>query len=113
LLVPGHKPRDFQLRAAAAAYSGRDVFVIESAGSGKTLAAWLAGLLFGGVTLFISPLIALATEQAAKLNASNAGAVLLHGAVDASSLAWVVGGSALKRIRSFKIYFLFLPRTHS
>ena len=70
MLVPGHKPRDFQLRAAAAAHSGRDVFVIESAGSGKTLAAWLAGLLLGGVTLFISPLIALASEQAAKLNAT-------------------------------------------
>ena len=96
MLVPGHKPRDFQLRAAAAAHSGRDVFVIESAGSGKTLAAWFAGLLLGGVTLFISPLIALATEQAAKLNASNAGAVLLHGAVDASSLAWIVGGGAVQ-----------------
>ena len=72
--MPCRPPRDFQLRAAAAAVNGRDVFVIESAGSGKTLAA----------------------EQAAKLNASNAGAVLLHStveeAVQASTLGWVVGG---------------------
>ena len=76
--MPGHPPRDFQLGAAAAAVNGRDVFVVESAGSGKTLAAWLAGLELGGVTLVLAPLIALAAEQAAKLNASNAGAVLLH-----------------------------------
>ena len=68
----------------------------ESAGSGKTLAAWFAGLLVGGVTLFISPLIALAAEQAAKLNASNAGADLLYGAKDASTLAWIVGGGAVQ-----------------
>ena len=94
MLVPGQTPRDFQLRAAAAAHSGRDVFVIQPAGSGKTLAAWFAGLILGGVTLFISPLIALASEQAAKLNASNAGAVLLHGAQDAGVLAWIAGGHA-------------------
>jgi len=92
LLVPGLKPRDFQLRAAAAAINGRDVFVIESAGSGKTLAAWFAGLIVGGVTLFISPLIALASEQAAKLNASNSGAVLLHGGEIAADVAFVAGG---------------------
>ena len=42
--MPCRPPRDFQLRAAAAAVNGRDVFVIESAGSGKTLVGWLAGL---------------------------------------------------------------------
>ena len=92
LLVPGLEPRDFQLRAAAAAIRGRDIFVIESAGAGKTLAAWFAALILGGVTLFISPLIALAAEQAAKLNASNAGAVLLNGGEIATDIAWVVGG---------------------
>ena len=65
--MPGLEPRDFQLRAAAAAIRGRDIFVVESAGAGKTLAAWFAALILGGVTLFISPLIALAAEQAAKL----------------------------------------------
>ena len=40
----------------------------------------------------MSTVIALAAEQAAKLNASNAGAVLLNGGETATDVAWVVGG---------------------
>ena len=92
LLVPGCALRGFQLRAAAAAVLGRDVFVIEGAGSGKTLVATLAGLELGGITVVISPLIALASEQAAKLNASNMGAVPLWGGETSEPLAYLVGG---------------------
>ena len=92
LLVPGCTPRDFQLRAAAAAVQGRDVFVIEGAGSGKTLVMMLAGLALGGITVVFSPLIALASEQVAKANASNVGAVPLWGGETAVPLAYLVGG---------------------
>jgi RecQ family ATP-dependent DNA helicase len=46
---------------------GRDVLLVMPTGSGKSLCYQLPGLARGGVTLVISPLIALMEDQAAKL----------------------------------------------
>ena len=50
-----------------AAIEGRDVLLVMPTGSGKSLCYQLPGLVRGGTTLVISPLIALMEDQVAKL----------------------------------------------
>ena len=47
---------------------GKDVLLVMPTGSGKSLCYQLPGIALGGVTLVISPLIALMEDQAAKLD---------------------------------------------
>ncbi|MBI4607054.1 MAG: ATP-dependent DNA helicase RecQ [Planctomycetes bacterium] len=55
--------RDGQERAMAAVLSGRDVLVVMPTGSGKSLCYQVPALALEGVTLVVSPLIALMKDQ--------------------------------------------------
>ncbi|WP_354700857.1 hypothetical protein DSM112329_01149 [Paraconexibacter sp. AEG42_29] len=65
--------RPGQLEAARAAAAGRDTLCVMSTGSGKSAVYQLAGLARGGLTVVVSPLIALQRDQ-------------LEGAIDAAAM---------------------------
>lgn len=75
---------DFQLRShqpeiVAALLEGRDVLALLPTGEGKSLCFQLAGLALGGVTLVISPLVALMQDQVQGLQNKGVSVVWLHG----------------------------------
>lgn len=56
-------------------------------GGGKSLIYWLSGRILEGMTIVISPLIALMEEQAEKLSNRNCSTLLLHGQVNSKEQA--------------------------
>src|ERR1700730_13675946 len=70
--------RPGQLRAVAAASSGRDVLAVLPTGGGKSAIYELAGLLREGPTVVVSPLIALQDDQLAHLHAAGLSAIVLN-----------------------------------
>src|SRR5256714_12863629 len=70
--------RPGQLRAVAAAGGGRDVLAVLPTGGGKSAIYELAGLLLGGPTVVVSPLIALQGDQLAHLRAAGLSAIVLN-----------------------------------
>jgi len=64
--------------------SGRDAFVLMPTGSGKSLCFQLPALVLGGVTLVVSPLIALMKDQVDGLLADGVPAAFLNSTLSAS-----------------------------
>src|SRR5881398_4036757 len=73
------------------ALSGRDVFALLPTGGGKSLCFQLPALLRDGVTIVVSPLIALMKDQVDALRTSGIPATFLN-----STLA---GGESRERLR--------------
>jgi len=65
-----------------AAIEGRDVLLVMPTGSGKSLCYQLPGIVRGGTTLVVSPLIALMEDQVAKLNQRGFRAERIHSGRD-------------------------------
>src|SRR5215208_1871082 len=75
----GH--RDFrpgQWEPLNAVLSGQDALVVMPTGSGKSLIYQLPGLLLPGLTVVVSPLIALMKDQHDKLSAQGVSSVAMH-----------------------------------
>jgi ATP-dependent DNA helicase RecQ len=70
--------RPGQREAIAAAVEGRDVLAILPTGAGKSAIYELAGLLRGGPTVVVSPLIALQNDQLAHLRAAGLSATVVN-----------------------------------
>ncbi len=70
--------RPGQREAAEALYAGRDVVAVMPTGAGKSLCYQLPALLLDGVTLVVSPLIALMKDQVDALAAKGLAAAALH-----------------------------------
>ena len=72
--------RDGQAEIIAAILAGRDVLAVMPTGSGKSLCYQLPALLRGGLTIVVSPLIALMRNQVAQLKSYGIAAAALNSA---------------------------------
>ena len=71
-----------QEAVCAAALEGKDVLLVMPTGAGKSLCYQLPGVVRGGTTLVISPLIALMEDQATKLSRLGLRAARIHSGLD-------------------------------
>ena len=74
--LPRFRPHQEEVCAAVA--RGEDVLLVMPTGSGKSLCYQLPGLVRGGTTLVISPLIALIEDQITKLREQGFAAERIH-----------------------------------
>src|SRR5678816_1521112 len=75
----GHENfRKGQWEPIKALLDGRDALVVMPTGSGKSLIYQLAALAMPGLTVVVSPLIALVKDQKDKLGAHGVDAVAMH-----------------------------------
>src|ERR1700758_240378 len=74
--------RPGQAEIVAAILEGRDVLAVMPTGSGKSLCYQLPALVRDGLTVVVSPLIALMRNQVAQLNANGIAAASLNSAND-------------------------------
>lgn len=91
--------RPGQQAIIADAVSGRDVLAIMPTGGGKSLCFQLPALLRPGLTLVISPLIALMQDQVRQLAANGIAAGLLNSAQEAGEAAGVLAEIDRGRLR--------------
>src|SRR5439155_4628741 len=75
----GHKDfRPGQWEPLNAVLSGQDALVVMPTGSGKSLIYQLPALILSGLTIVVSPLIALMKDQHDKLSAQGVSSVAMH-----------------------------------
>ena len=80
-------------------FSGEDVLAVMPTGSGKSLCFQLPALARGGLTLVVSPLIALMRDQVAQLRELGVSAAALNSASDASDRARIFGAIEDRSLR--------------
>ena len=92
LQVFGHRSfRPYQRRAIDELLAGRDVMVLAATGGGKSLCYQVPALLRDGLTVVISPLVALMQDQVRALQARGVHAACLH-AQTSSDEMWEIRG---------------------
>lgn len=84
--------RPLQREIVEASLRGEDVLALLPTGGGKSLCYQLPALLHGGLTLVISPLIALMKDQTDALAANGVPATFLNSSLDAATAARRVEG---------------------
>jgi ATP-dependent DNA helicase RecQ len=77
--------RPLQREICEATLAGRDVFALLPTGGGKSLCFQIPALARGGLTVVISPLIALMKDQVDQLQASGVAATFLNSTLDADT----------------------------
>jgi len=87
----------------AATESRSDVLFVAPTGSGKSIAYWVPGIANGGLTVVVSPLIALMVDQVARLNDLGVPAACLHSQVSAATRT-----EALRAAAAGELRFLYL-----
>jgi len=98
--------REMQLEAVETMLDGKDTFIRMATGRGKSLCFQLPALLMDGVTVVISPLIALMKDQVDSLREKNIAAAHLGG-YDTEELKYVQ-----EKMRSKELKLLYLsPET--
>jgi len=95
--------RPGQGEVVAAAESGADVLFVAPTGSGKSIAYWVPGIVAGGLTLVVSPLIALMVDQVARLTQLGVPAACLHSQMGAGERS-----DAMARAADADLRFLYL-----
>ncbi len=95
--------RPGQGEIVAAAEAGRDLLLVAPTGSGKSIGYWVPGIAGGGLTLVVSPLIALMNDQVARLRSLGVAAAALHSQVDREAQ-----DAALTAARSGALRFLYV-----
>ena len=98
-LLPG------QEESIVALLEGHDVLLISPTGSGKSLTYQVAGMLLPGVTVVVSPLLALQHDQVQRL--AEAGPAVLAGRLS-SAESDAAKQEVLSRARSGELQFVFL-----
>ena len=76
--------RPLQQEIMEASMAGRDVLAILPTGAGKSLCYQLPALVRGGLTVVVSPLIALMKDQVDQLHANGVAATFLNSSLDPS-----------------------------
>lgn len=99
--VPGYRPG--QKAAASCLLSGRDLLCILPTGAGKSLCWQLPAVVHEGLTVVISPLIALMQDQVAGLTRRGIPAVTLNSLMDPAAQA-----EAERQIRTGETRILFI-----
>ena len=95
--------RPMQQEVIVSVLSGRDTLAVMPTGGGKSLCYQIPALLFGGITLVVSPLISLMQDQVASLIENGVSAVFLN-----SSLEWGDYRDAVQRIKSGSVKLVYL-----
>lgn len=90
--------KDFQKRVISNVVEKDNTLCIMPTGGGKSLIYWIAGILFGGITIVISPLIALIDEQSEKIAEQGIEVLTIHGGMDSAKQANVLKDFANKVI---------------
>ena len=88
-----HSFREGQEEVMDALLTGRDAVAVMPTGSGKSLCFQIPALLFGGLSLVISPLISLMKDQVNALRASGVSAAFLNSALSGSQMYRVLEGA--------------------
>jgi ATP-dependent DNA helicase RecQ len=88
-----------QADIVAAVLDGRDVLAVMPTGSGKSLCYQLPGLLRDGLTIVVSPLIALMRNQVAQLRGYGIAAAALNSANDAAENRAILDSIARGELR--------------
>ena len=107
----GHESfRPLQLDVIESVVAGKDTLALLPTGGGKSVCFQIPGILLGGVTLVISPLISLMQDQVSALMGRGIGAFSFTGYVSAAIFAHI-----LKRISRSSCFFLYVApeRLHS
>jgi len=84
--------REGQAEAVKTVLNGRDLVLVMPTGSGKSLCYQLSALLMPGVTVVISPLIALMKDQVDALDRKGIAATFLNSSVDADEMGYRLDG---------------------
>ena len=95
--------RPMQKEVIASVLSGCDTLAVMPTGGGKSLCYQIPALLFGGITLVVSPLISLMQDQVASLVENGVSALFLN-----SSLEWDEYLDAVQRIKSGSVKLVYL-----
>lgn len=74
--------RPGQAEVVAAMLAGRDVLSVAPTGSGKSISYWVPAVVEGGLTMVVSPLIALMKDQVDRLNERGVAATFINSSVD-------------------------------
>src|SRR5260370_19339486 len=73
-----------QAEVVEAMLAGRDVLSVAPTGSGKSISYWVPALVDGGLTMVVSPLIALMKDQVDRLVARDVAATFINSSVERS-----------------------------
>ncbi|WP_457746324.1 DNA helicase RecQ [Sulfurimonas sp.] len=128
----GHNSfRELQEEGVDAILNGRDLLMILPTGGGKSLVFQLPTMMMDGITIVISPLIALMQDQVAALVAQNIEAAMISSAQDFDEIEEIIqlahenklkflylsperlnNGSTIEMLRHLKINFFVIDEAH-
>ncbi len=77
-----HEFRPGQGEVVEAMLAGRDVLSVAPTGSGKSISYWVPAVIGGGLTLVVSPLIALMKDQVDRLTERGVAATFINSSLD-------------------------------
>jgi ATP-dependent DNA helicase RecQ len=95
--------RPGQGEVVAAAEAGEDVLFVAPTGSGKSIAYWIPGIVGGGLTIVVSPLIALMVDQVARLTGLGVPSACVHSQISSGERLAI-----MERARAGELRFLYL-----
>lgn len=95
--------RPGQAEVVEAMLAGRDVLAVAPTGSGKSISYWIPAILEEGLTLVVSPLIALMKDQVDRLTSHRVAATFINSSVDRADQ---VERLRVARLGGFRLLFV-------
>jgi ATP-dependent DNA helicase RecQ len=98
--VFGHQDfRPGQAEVVEAQLAGRDVLAVAPTGSGKSISYWVPAIVAGGLTLVVSPLIALMKDQVDRLRSLGVAAAFINSTQDRGEQVEALRAAATGQLR--------------